>query len=60
MKNIDWEDLIERTLSTMAETALALLPVSAMITDIDWKAILLTSAYAGILAVVKAIAKASV
>ena len=55
---LDWRDIAERVIATICETAIAMIPVSAMIIDVDWKTIALTSATAGVLALLKAIAKA--
>lgn len=55
---LDWKDVLERSIATMCETALAMIPISAMVHEVDWIAVLATSATAGILAVLKAVAKA--
>ncbi len=53
MKNIDfWINWLHaagiRCLKTMAQTAVAMLPVGAEIQQVGWKAILLTSMLAGV------------
>lgn len=37
-----------RAVKTMAQTAAAMLPAAAMITEVDWKAVVGTAALAGI------------
>ena len=55
---LDWKDVLERVIATMCETAIAMIPVTSMISDVDWKTILGVSATAGVLALLKAMAKA--
>lgn len=37
-----------RAVKTMAQTAAAMLPAAAMITEVDWKAVVGTAALAGV------------
>lgn len=43
-----WKAAGVRAIKTMAQTALAMLPAAAMITQVDWLAVLGTAALAGI------------
>lgn len=45
-----------RALKTVAQTAVALLPASAMITDVDWLVVLGTSALAGVASLLTSLA----
>lgn len=45
-----------RSVKTMAQTAVALLPAAAMITDVDWKVVIGTAALAGVASVLTSIA----
>ena len=42
-----WKAAGIRAIKTMAQTAVALLPASAMITEVDWKVVVGTAALAG-------------
>lgn len=42
-----WKAAGIRAIKTMAQTAVALLPASAMITEVDWKVVIGTAALAG-------------
>ena len=44
-----------RAIRTMAQTALALLPAAAMITDVDWAVVVGTAALAGVASVLTSI-----
>lgn len=44
-----------RALKTMAQTAVALLPASAMISAVDWNIILQTAALAGVVSILTSI-----
>lgn len=45
-----------RALKTVAQTAVALLPASAMITEVDWLVVLGTSALAGVASLLTSLA----
>ena len=45
-----------RAIKTMAQTAVALLPAAAMITDVDWAVVVGTAALAGIASLLTSIA----
>ena len=45
-----------RAVRTMAQTAVALLSTSALISDVDWKVFFSTSALAGLLSILTSIA----
>lgn len=47
---------LTRALKTMCQTALALIPANVMITQVDWKVVLMTSALAGICSILTSIA----
>jgi hypothetical protein len=40
-----------RAIKTMAQSALAMIPVSAMITEVNWIAVLSTAALAGVISI---------
>lgn len=48
----DWKRWVKaagiRAAKTMAQTAAAMLPAAAMITEVDWKAVVGTAALAGV------------
>lgn len=44
-----------RAIKTMAQTALALLPAAAMITEVDWMTVLGTAALAGVASVLTSV-----
>ena len=45
-----------RSVKTMAQSALALLPASAMITAVDWKVVIGTAALAGVASMLTSVA----
>ena len=45
----------KRAVITMAQSALSLLTAAAMITEVDWKVVLVTAALAGVTSVLKSI-----
>lgn len=45
-----------RAIKTMAQTAVALLPAAATISDVDWKVVLGTAALAGIASILTSLA----
>lgn len=45
-----------RAIKTMAQTAVALLPAAAMITDVDWAVVVGTAALAGVASLLTSIA----
>ena len=45
-----------RAIKTMAQTAVALLPAAAMITDVDWKVVIGTAALAGVASILTSLA----
>lgn len=45
-----------RAMKTMAQTAVAMLPVAATITEVDWLAVLGTAALAGVTSLVTSLA----
>ncbi|RKI37769.1 hypothetical protein D7V86_24085 [bacterium D16-51] len=45
-----------RAVKTMAQSALALLPASAMITAVDWKVVIGTAALAGVASMLTSVA----
>lgn len=51
-RNYDWKAWLRaaavRAVKTMAQTAVAMLPASAMITQVDWAWVLGTAALAGV------------
>lgn len=56
----DWKKWIKaagiRAIKTVCQTAVAMIPASAMITEVDWKVILGTSALAGIVSILTSLA----
>lgn len=52
MKSRNWKEWFKaagiRAVKTMAQTALAMLPVAVTVTDVDWVAVAGTAALAGI------------
>ena len=51
-----FDAVLRRTLRTMANAAVSMIPAGIMITAVDWKHVLLTAALAGISCVLTAIA----
>ena len=51
-----WKAAGVRALRTVAQTAVAMIPAAAMITEVDWLAVLYTSALAGIASILTSIA----
>lgn len=51
-----WKAAGIRALRTVAQTAVAMIPAAAMITEVDWIAVLYTAALAGIASVLTSIA----
>jgi len=50
-----WKDTLERTIYTMAECLLASIAGTAMITQLDWKVVAITTITSGIVTVLKCI-----
>lgn len=50
-----WYAAAIRAARTMAQTAVAMIPTAAMITDVDWMAVVGTAALAGICSVLTSI-----
>ena len=50
-----WKAAFVRAEKTMAQTALAMLPASAMISEVDWKVVLSTAALAGIASILTSV-----
>ena len=52
MKKWDWKTWAKaagvRAVKTVAETAVAMIPAAAMITEVDWKTVIGTAALAGV------------
>lgn len=51
-----WIAALERSIRTMAQSAVALLPAAAMISEVDWKMVLGTAALAGVASILTSIA----
>lgn len=51
-----WKAAGIRAIRTVAQTAVAMIPAAAMITDVDWIAVLYTAALAGIASILTSIA----
>lgn len=51
-----WKAAGIRAIRTVAQTAVAMIPAAAMITDVDWIAVLYTAALAGICSILTSIA----
>lgn len=51
-----WQAAAIRAVRTMAQTALAMIPAAAAITDVDWTAVLYTAALAGVMSILTSIA----
>ena len=49
-----WKKAFFRALRTFAQSALSVLPATAMITSVDWREVLLTAAYAFVLSILTA------
>ena len=56
----DWKKWIKaagiRAIKTVCQTAVALIPASAMISQVDWQVVLGTSALAGIVSILTSLA----
>lgn len=56
----DWKKWIKaagiRAIKTVCQTAVALIPASAMITEVDWKVILGTAALSGVVSILTSLA----
>lgn len=56
----DWKKWIKaagiRAIKTVCQTAVALIPASAMITEVDWKVIAGTAALAGVVSILTSLA----
>lgn len=56
----DWKKWIKaagiRAIKTVCQTAVALIPASAMITQVDWKVVLGTSALSGVVSILTSLA----
>ena len=51
-----WKAALIRAVRTVAQTAVAMIPAAAMITEVDWLAVLYTSALAGIASILTSVA----
>ena len=56
----DWKKWIRaagiRAIKTVCQTAVAMIPASAMITEVDWKVILGTAALSGVVSILTSLA----
>ena len=56
----DWKKWVKaagiRAIKTVCQTAVALIPASAMITEVDWKVILGTAALSGVVSILTSLA----
>ena len=56
----DWKKWIKaagiRAIKTICQTAVAMIPASAMITEVDWKVILGTAALSGVVSILTSLA----
>lgn len=56
----DWRKWIKaagiRAIKTVCQTAVAMIPASAMITEVDWKVILGTAALSGVVSILTSLA----
>ncbi len=52
-----WKDAVDRAVRTMAQTALTMITVGQMLTDVDWIGIASISITAGVASVLTSIAK---
>ena len=56
----DWKKWIKaagiRAIKTVCQTAVAMIPASAMITEVDWKIIVGTAALAGVVSILTSLA----
>ena len=56
----DWKKWIKaagiRSIKTVCQTAVAMIPASAMITEVDWKVILGTAALSGVVSILTSLA----
>jgi hypothetical protein len=56
----DWKKWIKaagiRAIKTVCQTAVAMIPASAMITEVDWKVILGTAALSGVVSILTSLA----
>ncbi len=56
----DWKKWIKaagiRAIKTVCQTAVAMIPASAMITEVDWKVILGTTALSGVVSILTSLA----
>ena len=59
-KKWNWKKWIQaagvRAVKTMAQTAIALIPASVMISAVDWKTVLGTAALAGVVSILTSLA----
>lgn len=51
-----WEASLNRAIRTVAQTAVAVIGTSALISEVNWIAVLSTSALAGVLSILNSIA----
>ena len=52
---LDWTDIAKRTIATVCETAIALLPAGMTIEAVDWKVIVGTTALAALVTFLKCV-----
>ena len=50
-----WSASLTRAIRTFAQTVVALIPTAIMITDVDWKTVLLTGALSFVLSILTSI-----
>ena len=50
-----WKAILIRALHTFLQVAIAMLPASALITEVDWGTVISTSLYAALLSVGKSV-----
>ena len=56
MNTTFWRAALIRAVKTMAQTAVAMLPVAASIVEVDWKLVIGTAALAGVCSILTSLA----
>lgn len=51
-----WKATAKRSIRTICQTAVGMIPAAAMISDVDWKAVVGTALLAGVVSVLTSIA----
>lgn len=51
-----WMDATERAIKTVCQSAIALIPVNVIITQVDWKIVVGTALLAGVVSVLTSVA----